>query len=151
MVPSLPLLSCESSVSVKENPDRKYIYIYTYIYIYIYSLPYGLHQKIFSPNSAIRKTQVCQGFSKWGSFARTETVLISSCFTKAWAEITAFRITDSLLVKLRIFGVLQAAAAFYEGAYNHNDKWSFLASNLIAITSILIPSQGLKCSWKPVA
>ena len=23
MVPSLPLLSCESSVSVKENPDRK--------------------------------------------------------------------------------------------------------------------------------
>ena len=23
MVPSLPLLSCESSMSVKENPDRK--------------------------------------------------------------------------------------------------------------------------------
>ena len=23
MVPSLPLLSCESSLSVKENPDRK--------------------------------------------------------------------------------------------------------------------------------
>ena len=23
MVPSLPLLSCESSVAVKENPDRK--------------------------------------------------------------------------------------------------------------------------------
>ena len=28
MVPSLPLLSCESSVSVKENPDRKKKYIY---------------------------------------------------------------------------------------------------------------------------
>ena len=28
MVPSLPLLPCESSVSVKENPDRKkYIYL----------------------------------------------------------------------------------------------------------------------------
>ena len=27
MVPSLPLLSCESSLSVKENPDRKKIYI----------------------------------------------------------------------------------------------------------------------------
>ena len=26
MVPSLPLLSCESSVSVKENPDRKKIF-----------------------------------------------------------------------------------------------------------------------------
>ena len=29
MVPSLPLLSCESSVSVKENPDRKKEYIET--------------------------------------------------------------------------------------------------------------------------
>ena len=29
MVPSLPLLSCESSVSVKENPDRKKIYIFS--------------------------------------------------------------------------------------------------------------------------
>ena len=82
---------------------------------------------------------------------RTKTVLMSPSFTKAWAEITALRIIDSLLVRLRIFGVLQAAAAFYEGAYNHNGKKSFLASNLIVITSILIPSQGLKCSWKPVA
>ena len=31
MVPSLPLLFYESSVSVKENPDRKKIYIYIYI------------------------------------------------------------------------------------------------------------------------
>ena len=31
MVPSLPLLSYESSVSVKENPDRKKKYIYIYI------------------------------------------------------------------------------------------------------------------------
>ena len=27
MVPSLPLLSCESSVSVKENPDRQKNYL----------------------------------------------------------------------------------------------------------------------------
>ena len=31
MVPSLPLLSCELSVSVKENPDKKKIKIYIYI------------------------------------------------------------------------------------------------------------------------
>ena len=31
MVPSLPLLSCESSVSVKENPDRKKSFIYRLI------------------------------------------------------------------------------------------------------------------------
>ena len=29
MVPSLRLLPCESSVFVKENPDKKYIYIIT--------------------------------------------------------------------------------------------------------------------------
>ena len=35
MVPFLPLLSYESSVSVKENPDRKKIYIYiSYLNIY---------------------------------------------------------------------------------------------------------------------
>ena len=28
MVPSLPLLSCESSVSVKKNPDRKKTFVY---------------------------------------------------------------------------------------------------------------------------
>ena len=53
MAPSLPLLSCESSVSVKENPDRKKktgwsgLYFYSYVvkvtddviakkYIYLY-------------------------------------------------------------------------------------------------------------------
>ena len=30
MVPSLPLQSCESSVSVKENPDRKKIHAIKY-------------------------------------------------------------------------------------------------------------------------
>ena len=28
MVPSFPLVACESSVSVKENPDRKKIFIF---------------------------------------------------------------------------------------------------------------------------
>ena len=34
MAPSLSLLPCESSVSVKEDPDRIYIYIYIYMYVF---------------------------------------------------------------------------------------------------------------------
>ena len=36
MVHSLPLRSCESSMSVKENPDGKYIHTHAYIYMYVY-------------------------------------------------------------------------------------------------------------------
>ena len=38
MVPSLPLLSCESSVSVKENPDRKKIVMVRCYQIRIFKL-----------------------------------------------------------------------------------------------------------------
>ena len=40
MASSLSLLPCESSVSVKEDPDRIYVYIYIYICIYIYMCMY---------------------------------------------------------------------------------------------------------------
>ena len=49
MVPSLPLLCCESSVSVKENPDRnkniekKIIYIYIFFSIWVF---YHDHSRI---------------------------------------------------------------------------------------------------------
>ena len=63
MVPYLPLLFCETSVSVKENPDRKiyiyiliymlYIYMYicicmTYLLIYIYIYIFFFHQGFLS-------------------------------------------------------------------------------------------------------
>ena len=49
MVPYLPLLFCETSVSVKENPDRKiYIYINIYvIYIYVYMYMYDIFINIY--------------------------------------------------------------------------------------------------------
>ena len=38
MVPSLPLLSCESSLSVKENPDRKkYISVYSLKIVFFFT------------------------------------------------------------------------------------------------------------------
>ena len=53
MVPSLPLLSCESSVSVKENPDRKkkYVNYFNFIIILHWDLSNFSTAKIISRSS----------------------------------------------------------------------------------------------------
>ena len=57
--------------------------------------------KAFSISQPFTQFRFHQGTNEWGSLVRTDTVLISSCFSEVWTEITVLTIADSLSLRLK--------------------------------------------------
>ena len=76
MVPSLPLLSCESSVSVKENPAEKKIPLevlyYNFLYVYV---QFKQTNQICSPSNISKLINV-----EWRTCERTDKQLVNNSF-----------------------------------------------------------------------
>lgn len=72
-----------------------------HLQIFIYSHPYHSHQELFSISQSFSWFGLRQESNERGSFMRSDTALISSCFSNVWTWIAALAITDSSLLRLR--------------------------------------------------
>ena len=167
---SLPLLhmfstsyltSLQVDKTILKIPSKTpFLYTSTFLqfFSYSYSHPYSFHRKSFPLLQPFSQLRLFQWPNQRRSLVKSETVVISPCFSEAWAVITTpnthshwFHIAQTHKIGKGLFQLVVSV----EDACNRNDKAPTppLTFSIYYhyFNILLIDQKNSYASWKPVA